>query len=160
MPRYKVPTLKDLNGWGGIELPFGKRPAGRLIRRKSKDVEKELLLLAGVSITEIVSWSTNAAGDPVLTLKNLDDIPMHARRAIKKVKVTPGKDGAGPTVEVELFDKVRLLQTLATAAGIMEKVEKDPHRLPSVIDMKMVGPDQKKDEENERQPEGAAEPDV
>ena len=162
MPRYKVPTLADLNGWGGIELPAGKRPPGRLIRRKGKEIEKELLLLAGVSITEIVSWENNAAGDPVLKLKSIEDIPFHARRAIRKVKVTPGRDGAAPTVEVELFDKVKLLQILAQAAGVLDKPEgKDQGRLPSVIDMKMVGPDINEEAmKDEREPKGPAKPDV
>lgn len=159
MPRYKVPSAADLNGWGGVELDRGKRPAGRLIRRRARDIEKEMLRLAGVSITEIVSWETGADGNPVLRLKDPAEIAHHAKRAIKKIKITPGKDGAGPAIEVELIDKVKLLQMIATSAGILDKVEKErDHKLPSVIDMKMVGPGESGTDE--REPESPSKPDV
>ena len=69
-------------------------------------------------------------------LKNVKSIPDAALRAIKKIKVTPGRDG--DIVEVELIDKVRVLQMLAKASGLME-VEKEVDK-PSIVSIEMVMP--------------------
>ena len=75
-------------------------------------------------------------GTQSVRLRSVEDIPDGALRAIKKIKVTPGRNG--DQVEVELVDKVRVLQMLAKAAGLLEQ-EKEADK-PSVVSIEMVMP--------------------
>ena len=77
-----------------------------------------------------------------VTLKELEDIPEHALTAIKKIKVTPTRNG--DQVEVEMIDKVRVLQMLAKSAGLLE-TEKVGDK-PSIVNIEMVMPDDGKDD--------------
>ena len=63
----------------------------------------------------------------------MKDIPEHALSAIKRIRIL--KDG---TLDIEMVDKVRVLQLLAKSAGLLDtETEGDK---PAVIDIKMVGP--------------------
>jgi hypothetical protein len=57
-------------------------------------------------------------------------------KAIKKIKITPTRNG--DQVEVELVDKVRVLQMLAKSAGLLDQ-EKEVDK-PSVVAIEMVMP--------------------
>jgi hypothetical protein len=71
-------------------------------------------------------------------VKSPDEISNKAIKAIKKIKMTPTKEG--PQLEVELHDKVSVLRTLAKATGMMDKQE-DMDK-PSVVGIVMHGPEQ------------------
>ena len=114
-----------------------KRVRGsRLIYDNRDDLAAELLNLGSSKITDIVDILEDAEGRQSVRLKNVKSIPDAALRAIKKIKVTPGRDG--DIVEVELIDKVRVLQMLAKASGLME-VEKEVDK-PSIVSIEMVMP--------------------
>ena len=68
----------------------------------------------------------------------MKDIPEHALSAIKRIRIL--KDG---TLDIEMVDKVRVLQLLAKSAGLLDtEAEGDK---PAVIDIKMVGPREEKE---------------
>ena len=114
-----------------------KRVRGsRLIYDNRDDLAAELLNLGSSKITDIVDILEDAEGRQSVRLKSVKSIPDAALRAIKKIKVTPGRDG--DIVEVELIDKVRVLQMLAKASGLME-VEKEVDK-PSIVSIEMVMP--------------------
>ena len=79
-----------------------------------------------------------------IKVKAFKDIDPRAISAIKRIRVNQG------VIDIELHDKVKILQTLAKAAGLLEP-ESSSER-PSVVGIKMVGPkeitdvDIKKDE--------------
>ena len=114
-----------------------KRVRGsRLIYDNRDDLAAELLNLGSSKITDIVDIVEDDEGRQSVRLKSVKSIPDAALRAIKKIKVTPGRDG--DIVEVELIDKVRVLQMLAKASGLME-VEKEVDK-PSIVSIEMVMP--------------------
>jgi hypothetical protein len=108
----------------------------------------ELELLGGSKITDVLQW--DSAGNVYLTAT--DQLPDHVRRAIKKVKVTPNKDGQN-SIEVEMHDKIAALRLLAKHHGLMEATD-DTNR-PSIIGINLHGPGspvttyEVKEEENE-----------
>ena len=65
------------------------------------------------------------------------DISETAIGAIKKIRVTP--DGG---LELEMIDRVKVLQLLAKSAGILDR-EVNSDR-PSVVEIQMVGPGEEK----------------
>jgi hypothetical protein len=93
----------------------------------------ELELLGGSKITDVLQW--DSAGNVYLTATN--ELPDHVRRAIKKVKVTPNKDGQN-SIEVEMHDKIAALRLLAKHHGLMEATD-DTNR-PSIIGINLHGP--------------------
>jgi hypothetical protein len=109
-----------------------KRLRGSSIIYDNRDaLAEEMLRLAGSKITDVV----DIVGGTV-RLKEVDDIPEHALSAIKKIKITPTRNG--DQVEVELVDKVRVLQMLAKSAGLLDQ-EKEVDK-PSVVAIEMVMP--------------------
>lgn len=115
---------------------------------KRQAVLGELELLGGSKITDVLQW--DSAGNVYLTATN--ELPDHVRRAIKKVKVTPNKDGQN-SIEVEMHDKIAALRLLAKHHGLMEATD-DTNR-PSIIGINLHGPGspvttyEVKEEENE-----------
>ncbi len=63
-------------------------------------VKQELSTIAASDITQVMSWDEQGR----VTLKDAKDVPIHTRKAIKKVKVTPTR--MGNAIEVEMHDKV------------------------------------------------------
>ena len=115
-----------------------KRLKGSEIIYDNRDaLAQELLRLGSSKITDVVDIDGGT-----VTLKELDDIPEHALTAIKKIKVTPTRNG--DQVEVEMIDKVRVLQMLAKSAGLLE-TEKVGDK-PSIVNIEMVMPDDGKDD--------------
>jgi len=129
MSRQKVPPRPRF-AMGEIN----KRLKGSSIIYDNRDaLAEELLRLGSSKITDVVDIND----DGTVTLKKLDDIPDHALTAIKKIKVTPGK--GGDQIEVEMIDKVRVLQMLSKSAGLLDS-EKQIDK-PSVVSIEMVMPE-------------------
>lgn len=110
----------------------------KMIYENRDELAAELLSLGSSSITDIVEFSQDG-----VRLRDIDEIDDAALRAVKRVRVTPGQHGN--TVDVEMIDKVRILQMLAKSAGLMDG-EKEIDK-PSVVSIEMVMPgEDKKDE--------------
>ena len=93
----------------------------------------ELLSMATTRMTDLVEWD----GDGNVRVKSVEEMPVHATAAIKKVVMTRGKEGES-RMEVEMFDKVQVLRVLAKASGLLDRVEGDER--PSVIGVNVVAP--------------------
>ena len=129
MSRRKVPHPPPVMG------EIRKRLRGSSIIYDNRDaLAEEMLRLAGSKITDVVDIEGGT-----VRLKDIDDIPEHALSAIKKIKITPTRNG--DQVEVELIDKVRVLQMLAKSAGLLDQ-EKEVDK-PSVVAIEMVMPGDK-----------------
>ena len=89
------------------------------------------------NITDIVSWDKDEEGKTITEVKDIKDIPKSALGAIKRIRIL--QDG---TLDIEMIDKVRVLQMLAKSAGLLD-AEQDADK-PAVIDIKMVGPSEDK----------------
>ena len=99
----------------------------------SKDaVAQELVDLSTSNITDIIDWENGK-----IRLKEISEIPEKALRSIKKIRVY-GKENNN--FEVEMHDKIRSLQTVAKAAGLLEQEKSDDDK-PAVIGIKIEGPD-------------------
>ena len=129
MSRRRVPHPPPVMG------EIRKRLRGSSIIYDNRDaLAEEMLRLAGSKITDVVDIEGGT-----MRLKDIDDIPEHALSAIKKIKITPTRNG--DQVEVELIDKVRVLQMLAKSAGLLDQ-EKEVDK-PSVVAIEMVMPGEK-----------------
>ena len=117
----------------------GKTSVGRMLSRvlEKEFYDSDLVIeeKTGVKITDIFDWNGQK-----LELKDAKDIPDHALAAIKKIKITPTQSG-DDIIEVELLDKVRMMQLLAKSAGLLD-TEKDADK-PAVVDIQMVMPEDK-----------------
>ena len=129
MSRRRVPHPPPVMG------EIRKRLRGSSIIYDNRDaLAEEMLRLAGSKITDVVDIEGGT-----VRLKDIDDIPDHALSAIRKIKITPTRNG--DQVEVELIDKVRVLQMLAKSAGLLDQ-EKEIDK-PSVVAIEMVMPGEK-----------------
>ncbi len=129
MSRRRVPHPPPVMG------EIRKRLRGSSIIYDNRDaLAEEMLRLAGSKITDVVDIEGGT-----VRLKDIDDIPDHALSAIRKIKITPTRNG--DQVEVELIDKVRVLQMLAKSAGLLDQ-EKEVDK-PSVVAIEMVMPGEK-----------------
>ena len=131
-----IPPLKRFGGVREIK----KRVRGSELLQDSRDaLAQHLIDLATVNIDEIMEYDGHE-----IKVKAFQDIDKKALSAIKRIRVNQG------VIDVELHDKVKILQTLAKAAGLLDP-ESNSER-PSVGGIKMVGPkevtdvDIKKDE--------------
>ena len=129
MSRRKVPHPPPVMG------EIRKRLRGSSIIYDNRDaLAEEMLRLVSSKITDVVDIEGGT-----VRLKDINDIPEHALSAIKKIKITPTRNG--DQVEVELIDKVRVLQMLAKSAGLLDQ-EKEVDK-PSVVAIEMVMPGEK-----------------
>lgn len=96
-------------------------------------VKQELSTIAASDITQVMSWDEQGR----VTLKDAKDVPIHTRKAIKKVKVTPTR--MGNAIEVEMHDKVSALRMLAKHHGLLEP-GLDKSDRPSVLGINLHGP--------------------
>lgn len=95
-------------------------------------VVQELEAIAAGEATDVITW--DAMGQVQLTPSS--QLSDRARRAIKKVKVTPNQ--YGNSIEVEMHDKLSALRLLAKHRGLLEP-NSDEHR-PSMIGINVTGP--------------------
>lgn len=121
-----------LDRFGGIRVVQKRIQKSEILDHNKDAVAQELVDIATSSIDEIIDWDSSG----YVRVKSPDEISNKAIKAIKKIKMTPTKEG--PQLEVELHDKVSVLRTLAKATGMMEKQE-DMDK-PSVVGIVMQGP--------------------
>lgn len=132
MSRQKVPKTPAY-AMGKIN----KRIRGSKIIYENRDeLAMELMRLGSAKITDVIDW--DAEGN--VNVKPIEEIPDNALTAIKKIKVTPS--AKGDILEVEMIDKVRVLQLLAKSAGLLD-AEKEIDK-PSVVSIEMVMPGDEK----------------
>ena len=96
-------------------------------------VVSELEALGSSEITDVLSWDELGRVQVLAS----DKLSPRARRAIKKVKITPNEHGN--TIEVEMHDKLSALRLLAKHRGLLEPNSDD--RRPSMIGINVRGPD-------------------
>lgn len=111
-------------------------------------VRQELEAVAAGQITDVMTWTTRSDG----TLENVsvvasNQLSERARRAVKKVKITPTQ--YGDQIEIEMHDKLSALRILARAEGLMDGMD-DQDKRPSLVGINLKGPEKiegNKDEE-------------
>jgi hypothetical protein len=122
----KVPKV---GGLGGVREISRRLKGSDTIFENREAIAAELLGIGSANVTDVMTW--DAEGN--VTIKEPEDIPQHALSAIKRIRVV------GSGVEVEMVDKVRVMQLLAKSAGLLDRAPESDK--PSVIEVTMVGPD-------------------
>ena len=97
---------------------------------------QELINLSTAKISDVMTWTS----DGKTQVKSTEDIEPAVLAAIIKLRVIPSE--LGNTIEIEMIDKVRVLQTLAKASGLLEQ-ERNVDK-PAVVEVQMVGPSEEK----------------
>ncbi len=121
-----------MNNLGGVRDIKKKLRGSDVIFENREKLAEALLSISQAKVTDVVDWDDQGK----VTIKNMDEIPEHALQSIKKIKARPVGDNY--EVEIEMIDKVRVLQMLAKSAGILDKEHESEK--PSVIEVNMVGP--------------------
>ena len=99
---------------------------------KREAVLSEIEAIGSAAITDVLSWDSTGN----VMVKNSYDLPLHVQKSIKKVKVTPTKDGNA--IEVEMHDKISALRLLSKHHGLLE-TGSDEQR-PSILGINIRGP--------------------
>jgi hypothetical protein len=122
--------------FGGVKA-LEKRLKGRssVIAHNKEAVAQTLVDIASANLTDVITW--NEKGE--VKVKASSDIPDSTAASIKKIRVTGSKNGEN-TLELEMHDKVSVLKVLAKSAGLLEPMPAES-KTPSVVGIKMVGPD-------------------
>jgi hypothetical protein len=132
MGRQKTDKSNPVVRYGGVKMIQKRIKRSEIIDHNKDAVAQELVDISTSNITDVLDWQ----GGKVY-LKDPANIPDAALRSIKKIKVS-GKDGEN--LEIEMHDKIRSLQTVAKAAGLLDQPEQDSDK-PSVIGIQVQGPD-------------------
>jgi hypothetical protein len=137
MARAKKPTKRvvpDLNGYAGVGIRglSYKVQNTDLIHRNREAIAKELLMLAGSNIGDILDW-----GPGGVRLRTPEEIGDEKLRCIKKIKVTATEHGQN--VEIEMHDKMGALRLAAKAAGYLDAARQDSNR-PTVVGINIKAP--------------------
>lgn len=132
MARPKTDKTNPIVRYGGVKMIQKRIKRSEIIDHNKDAVAQELVNLSTSNITDVLDWQ----GGKVF-LKDPANIPDAALRSIKKIKVS-GKDGEN--LEIEMHDKIRSLQTVAKAAGLLDQPEQESDK-PSVIGIQIQGPD-------------------
>ena len=128
-------AVPRMNNLGGVRDIKKKLRGSDVIFQNRDKLAEALLSISQAKVTDVVDWDDQGK----VSIKNLDEIPEHALQSIKKIKARPV--GESFEVEIEMIDKVRVLQMLAKSAGILDKDHESEK--PSVIEVNMVGPNEK-----------------
>ena len=128
-------AVPRMNNLGGVRDIKKKLRGSDVIFQNRDKLAEALLSISQAKATDVVDWDDQGK----VSIKNLDEIPEHALQSIKKIKARPV--GESFEVEIEMIDKVRVLQMLAKSAGILDKEHESEK--PSVIEVNMVGPNDK-----------------
>ena len=128
----KTRAVPRMNNLGGVRDIKKKLRGSDVIFQNRDKLAEALLSISQAKVTDVVDWDDQGK----VSIKNLDEIPEHALQSIKKIKARPV--GESFEVEIEMIDKVRVLQMLAKSAGILDKEHESEK--PSVIEVNMVGP--------------------
>lgn len=149
MAKIKSKNSNPVVKYGGVRMLQRRIKRSEIIEHNKEAVAQELIDLSVSKITDIIDWT-----DGKIKLKDVDEIPESALKAIKKVRVY-GKESNN--FEIELHDKVRSLQVVAKAAGLLEQHDNEDDR-PAVIGIKIEGPDiieiKESKDEKKHQPQG------
>ena len=122
--------------FGGVKaLEMRLKGRSSVIAHNKEAVAQTLVDIASANLTDVVTW--NDQGE--VKVKSSADIPDATASAIKKIRVTRSKNGE-PVLELEMHDKVSVLKVLAKSAGLLEPIPAES-KTPSVVGIKMVGPD-------------------
>ena len=95
-------------------------------------VVQELEAIGAGEATDVIQWDDMGR----VTLTPSDQLSERAKRAIKKVKVTPNQ--FGNQIEVEMHDKLSALRLLAKHRGLLEP--NSDNMKPSMIGINITGP--------------------
>ena len=133
LPSKRV--IPKMNNLGGVRDIKKKLRGSDVIFENREKLAEALLSISQAKVTDVVDWDDQGK----VTIKDMDEIPEHALQSIKKIKARPV--GENYEVEIEMIDKVRVLQMLAKSAGILDKEHESEK--PSVIEVNMVGPNDK-----------------
>ena len=125
-------AVPRMNNLGGVRDIKKKLRGSDVIFQNRDKLAEALLSISQAKVTDVVDWDDQGK----VSIKNLDEIPEHALQSIKKIKARPV--GESFEVEIEMIDKVRVLQMLAKSAGILDRTPESEK--PSVIEVNMVGP--------------------
>ena len=128
-------AVPRMNNLGGVRDIKKKLRGSDVIFQNRDKLAEALLSISQAKVTDVVDWDDQGK----VSIKNLDEIPEHALQSIKKIKARPV--GESFEVEIEMIDKVRVLQMLAKSAGILDRTPESEK--PSVIEVNMVGPNDK-----------------
>ena len=126
-----VPKMGNL---GGVRAISKKLKGSDVIFENREKIAEALMGLAGAKITDILTWDTEGN----VNILDPKDIPEHALQSIRKIRAIPVGDSGKMQIEVEMIDKVRVLQMVAKSAGILDRTPESEK--PSVIEINMVGP--------------------
>ena len=129
-PKIQFPNLKEL---GSVRSVKRKEGGSDVIFDNRDKLAQELINLSTAKISDVMSW--DAEGN--VTVKPSASIPDHVLTAIKKIRIVPTPDGRN-AIDIEMIDKVRVLQTLAKASGLLDQDKTSDN--PAVVEVKMVGP--------------------
>lgn len=132
MAKLKSDKSHPVVKFGGVRMLQKRIKRSEVIDHNKDAVAQELVDLSLSDITDIINWEEGK-----IRLKEIHEIPRKALRAIKKIRVY-GKDNSN--FEVEMHDKIRTLQTVAKAAGLLEQEKSDDDK-PAVIGIKIEGPE-------------------
>ena len=130
-------VLPNLKNFASVRKIKRRIKGSEVIYQNREALAQELINLGTANITDIVSWDKDEEGKTITEVKDIKDIPKSALGAIKRIRIL--QDG---TLDIEMIDKVRVLQMLAKSAGLLD-AEQDADK-PAVIDIKMVGPSEDK----------------
>ena len=111
-----------------------KSPSKKRVVPKMGNLGEVREISKKLKITDILDWDSEG------NVKVMDprDIPEHALQSIRKIRAVPVGDSGKMQLEVEMIDKVRVLQMVAKSAGILDRTPESEK--PSVIEINMVGP--------------------
>lgn len=125
-------AVPKMNNLGGVRDIKKKLRGSDVIFQNREKLAEALLSISQAKVTDVVDWDDQGK----VKIKDMSEIPEHALQSIKKIKARPV--GESFEVEIEMIDKVRVLQMLAKSAGILDKEHESEK--PSVIEVNMVGP--------------------
>ncbi len=133
MAKKKVITKPPLNRFGGVRVVERRINKSDVLDHSKDAVAQEIVDIARANIGHIMEWDSNGN----VKVKDSKDIDEFAIKAIKRIKVVPGKNG--DSLEVEMHDKVAILRLLAKAQGLLES--ESNVNTPSVVGITMHGPE-------------------
>ena len=132
-------TFSPAQRFGGVKA-LNRRMAGRsdYIAQHKEAIAQELMAVGAANISDVIEWDDQGA----VKVKASRDIPANILSAIKEVKVTTATRVGVSTssLELKMHDKLGSLRVLAKAAGLLEAPAPE-QTMPSVVGIKMVGPD-------------------
>ena len=133
MAKKKVITKPPLNRFGGVRVVERRINKSDVLDHSKDAVAQEIVDIARANIGHIMEWDNNGN----VKVKDSKDIDEFAIKAIKRIKVVPGKNG--DSLEVEMHDKVAILRLLAKAQWLLES--ENNVNTPSVVGITMHGPE-------------------